>query len=332
MNKIIIACCLAIPLLFACTKEGDNLGVQKKKYTVAKNAFRASEISGKNQHWGEYKLVIHYHNELLDTAKRYNANGKYKGYIQIKLKSKTNYEYTIADRVYKVDSDSIRRLDEKLAAKHGAGNYSLEDSIPLSIQSLCKYQMTLNEEGSMKTQTIIEYQPGSGTGTGPDYDYEYNKYRQSIHSYEYDEDGKVVAQRTFVDIYDPDDEDKYTRSISKNEFVYSANQLKTIIEYKAPGGENFTEANRYEYGYSGNKLASITGKGFSKQISYNGERISNIVSNGSTYAYEFDNNGYVTKIDNGQGNYMNIKYEAGHGNISQFLSILEIMMGSPYIK
>lgn len=332
MNKMIIACCLAIPLLFACTKEGDKLGVQKKTYTVAKNAFRAVEISGKNQHWGEYKLAIQYRNELLDTAKHYNASGHYKGYIRAKINSKTNYEYTVTDFVYKIDTDSIQRLDEKLANKHGAGNYSLEDSIPFSAESLYKNQIILNEEGSVAKQTIVEYVPGSGSGTGTDYDYKYDKYRQFIHVYEYNENGNAVAQRSFTDLFDLNDADKFTRTIAKNEFEYAGNLLRTVIEYAGPGGENFTEANRYHFTYSGNKLTSVTGKEFTKQFSYNGERISTIVCNGTTYTYEFDNNGNVTKIDDGQGNYMNIKYEAGHGNISEFLPVLEILMGSPYIR
>ena len=88
---------------------------------------RVNEITGHNDHWGDYTLKIQYVNDKLENMNRYDKNGYRKGGLSV-TKEQGVITYAVNDYVYNVDADSIARLDLWLKGKYGAGNYSLEDN------------------------------------------------------------------------------------------------------------------------------------------------------------------------------------------------------------
>ena len=52
----------------------------------------------------------------------------------------------------------------------------------------------------------------------------------------------------------------------------------------------------------------------------------------SEVTYTLDANGYVVRMEEENGNYMDVKYEAGHGNFSDFIPLAVKLQGEPYIK
>lgn len=333
MRNILFIAGFMITALLSCTKEAKYEVAEDPEFTPVKNSYRAKTISGKNDHWGEFKFVLTYKNEKLDTAQLFNATGRQTGRINVKLSSSTLQNYYIIDFVPKIDPDSIQRLDKRLSEKYGAGNYVLEDSIPLSSETYFLGQLQQDKYTRESKLIRTYYGPVDNPGTGEEYIYKYRKIQQITGKYEYDETNNLIAERVFQDVYDADNENKYKRQITKYEYYYNDRQLTSIIYYDAAGGENFTESDRYNFSYNGNKVTAIQGQHLTKQFSYTGEYISKVSCSGrNDYTYEYDSNGNVTSISYGNGNYMKIEYEKGNGNISQFLSIFDRMMGDPHIR
>ncbi|MEI3420438.1 MAG: hypothetical protein V8R91_04865 [Butyricimonas faecihominis] len=49
--------------------------------------------------------------------------------------------------------------------------------------------------------------------------------------------------------------------------------------------------------------------------------------------YVLNSDGYVTRIDEGDGNYMEVEYELGHGDLSTLVSNMSVkLQGEPFIK
>ena len=48
--------------------------------------------------------------------------------------------------------------------------------------------------------------------------------------------------------------------------------------------------------------------------------------------YVLNSDGYVTRIDEGDGNYMEVDYELGHGDLSTLVSNIVKIQGEPFIK
>mgnify|MGYP005868756345 CR=1 FL=1 len=332
MKNILSILCFLIPTFLSCTKEAEYNVPKETGMTPVKNSYRAKTISGKNDHWGEFKLVLNYKNEKMDTAQLFNGKGRQIGEMTVKLNSSTNQTYSLFDFVPKIDPDSIRHLDERLSERYGPGNYVLEDSIPMSTERLFSAQLIQDKYTRETKLTRIYYGPVDDPGSGSKYIYNYRKIQQFIHAYEYDTESNLVVERTFQDIYSAEDENTYEREIRKYEYLYNVKQLTTIICYEAEAGENFNETERYRLVYNDTKLSSVQGQYLTKQFTYTGNYISLVSGDRLTYTYEHDAHGNVTKISCSDGTYLEVEYEAGHGNISQFLPFFERLMGNPYIK
>ena len=48
--------------------------------------------------------------------------------------------------------------------------------------------------------------------------------------------------------------------------------------------------------------------------------------------YVLNSDGYVPRIDQGVGNYMEVEYELGHGDLSTLVSNIVKIQGEPFIK
>lgn len=152
----------------ACNDDDDNIEVGVRPI----NPVRVSEITGHNDHWGDYTLKIQYVNDKLENMSRYDKNGRRKGGLSV-TKEQGVITYAVNDYVYNVDADSIARLDLWLKEKYGTGNYSLEDSIPVIARTLYKVDVTLDEESMVTQQVFSYYIPKTDFGLGDDFDNTY---------------------------------------------------------------------------------------------------------------------------------------------------------------
>lgn len=331
MKNILLAFSVLLYLCSSCTKEAEYKVAKKPVYNPVKYGYRACEISGENAHWGKFTLKINYENEVTDSITRIDANNRIKGRMSLSAASKTNRSYKMYDYVYAVDADSIKRLDEKLANKYGAGNYSLEDSIPIAGKSIFESKIIIDDYGKDAQQTLEYYTPFEDPGVGADFNNEYTHDSTIISRLEFDENAKLVAERIFKDVYLDKDGEKVQRTLFKREYVYLKDKLSAIIYSKAESGENFTEIGRDNYVYSDNKLTEINGYSGNKTFAYEGNKII-MTENGAKTEYELNEKGFLIAVKYPNGSYMNIKYEEGNGDFEHLTPMYERHRGLPFIK
>lgn len=329
MKKILyILCCLAG--LSACTKEGDMTVAEEQIHTVKKNLYRANKIEGHHSAWGDFVLYLNYEKEALLSGIRVNSENDTIGNISASY-SDNQCRFSVSDFIPNIDRDSIDRLDQALKEKYGAGNYSLKDSIPSVSRERYVQTVDLYTDGRVKRQAAAYYIPREDVGVGEDFDNSYKLTHKVINTYEYDANSNICINRIFEDVYDQEDiyGEKFDRSLYKTEATYDGGKIVALGWFTAKSGENFTEYNRYQYTYAGERIASIRGEGFSVEYAYNGNKVTVTKEGDSTAYYELDEHGNVIKMDDGKGNVYKIEYEAGHGNFST-LSFLSDQMTNPF--
>jgi len=180
----------------------------------------------------------------------------------------------------------------------------------------------------------VHYTPREDVGTGEDFDNSYLKTYRTINTYEYNENSNICINRIYHDVYDPEDihQETYERTLHKYETLYEGDRITSILYMTAPAGENWIEQDRYSFTYSGNLLQSVKSNGRTLEFTYNGTVPATVTDGETQYTYKFDGNGNVTEINDGQGNFMKITYESGHGNFSVFTPVIDQMLGKPFIK
>ncbi len=328
-NLLLIS--IFIVALAACTKESNFKAPETVTYTPKKNAYRAIEITGTNAHWGDFTLYINYDKESLNSVIRTNSQNDTVG--NISLVHNQGYDFCVLrDYVPSVDRDSIQRLDKQLQEKHGSGNYSLWDSIPKSAETIWDANIYYYTDGRIKKITIKNYLPNEKSEeVGDDFDYKYILKSRSSSTYEYNENSDIIIDRIVYDEFNPKDQDIFERSLYKTEALYDKNKVASFLWFKAEGGDNFTEYNRYNYTYSGNQITAIEGENFSRQFTYNGNQVT-MITNGRQTTYKLDEHGNVIEISDDQGNIFKIKYEKGNGNMNIFTLWTDQMINPFFIK
>ena len=113
-------------------------------------------------------MKLAYENNKISTVERFDKNGRQKGELVI-TKEQGVMTYSLDDYVYKIDADAIADLDQELTLKYGAGNYSLEDSIPLVAKTIYEVALTLDEESMVTRQKISYFTPKKDFGVGEDF-------------------------------------------------------------------------------------------------------------------------------------------------------------------
>lgn len=315
----------------ACNDDDDNnvkVGVRPV------NPVRVSEITGHNDHWGDYTLKIQYTNDKVAGMSRYDKDGYRKGGLSV-TKEQGVTTYAVNDYVYNVDVDSIARLDTWLKGKYGVGNYSLEDSIPTIARTLYKVDVTLDEESTVTQQVFSYYIPKTEFGTGDDFDNTYTLDYKETFIYEYGEGISIVNSRSFHDTYAPDDAKNYvTRALYKYEYEYDGNRIVTNRIYRVNNHseESWDLIDERAYAYSGNGLMSVKGDGYSLERIYSDARAFSLNLNGAATSYTLNEYGFLIKSDNGKGEVMNVTYEPGNGNFYHLYRLDREQEGFPVIK
>lgn len=323
MKNNIIILFIAVLSVFACNKDDETSGKENNK----KNEMRAKTITGHNEQWGDFKLEMYYSKNKLDSAFRYDDKGRFLGSLSIEKKDGV-YTYNIRDFIHNIDADSIKRLDLALTEKHGAGTYLLEDSIPRIFR--IRYSVSLIND----IQTLNYYSPREDVGTGADFNNTYIHTKQEKIIYEYDNSGKILNSRAFVDIFDPINTTLYDRKIYKSEYIYNKNNVikNNIYTMDSEVESSWRLIRELEYSNGENGVTAIQGANHDMELSYNGKNVSSITLNGITTKYEFNDKGYVTRINYANGDFMNIEYEDGRGDFFIFTQLDTQAKGFPIIK
>lgn len=330
--KHIILFVVMLSLFAACTKEGEYSTPEEIIYNIQKNTHRAVKISGTNVHWGEFVLNLGYDLEQLDNGFCMNIQGDTIGDISV-YREGTYLSYSIRDYVPVIDKDSINCLDAILKEKYGTGNYNLWDSLPKDREILLRATINLYDDGRIQKQVVETYSPTEkNDAVGEEFDYKYALVSTLTSIYEYNIDGTIRFERRIQDLHDLTDAALYNRSVYKIETLYDVGKISNLIWFVAPGGENFTETNRYNYSYNGDQLSEITGENFTRAFAYSGNQVTITTTDTPTMTCEVDNNGNVVKMDDGQGNVYTIEYEVGNGNFSLFVPLSERMLNPFFIK
>ena len=93
MKKNIIITVLSFIVLASCTKDAEMNMAQEKTFVPEKNMYRATQIEGKNPHWGDYTLKMEYKNEKLESCVRLDNEGDTVGRIRISRISDIKYSF-----------------------------------------------------------------------------------------------------------------------------------------------------------------------------------------------------------------------------------------------
>lgn len=333
MKKIILTIIAIILIMVSCTKEAEMNIYKEPSFPPEANKFRAIKIEGHNAHWGDYTWLLTYENNRLKTAVRMDAEGDTIGAIQITRSSDVNYRFQVNDWVPSVDANSIKRLDNKLEALYGKGNYSLKDSIPRASATWYEVTVELLNDGRLSKQTRTYYRPRYDNGLGDDFEYSYWKIQSVIENYEYDEKGRLIASREFMDTYDTIQTEVPTRTLHKKEFTYQGNVVSNILFYDAPAGSGFQETDNWKLSWNGKELHSITAtSGKNRIYTWENGKLSTITESEKSSRYEWNANGYLSNENNPDGSWATVTYEEGNGNLSWFIPTLERITDIPFIK
>lgn len=325
----IILVLFIIATVVSCEKEDD---IKVDKWN---SAMRAVKIEGCNEIWGDFVFKFYYGNKTgkIDSAFRYDNSGRKRGSISF-TNEKGVSAYNINDYIDAIDPDSIIRLDNILKGKWGEGNYSLIDSIPKVSRALMVVKTTLFN-GVIETQEFSYYKPREDVGTGKNFNNNYILTKKEKNIYEYDDSGNILNCRSFVDIYtDPKKPTIYTREIFKSEYIFDKNIILDNVIYTSDIGNeyNWKQINSKKYTYGGEYITSIVGHSYDLSATYSGEKLTAITENGVTTKYSMNDNGFVTRIEKGANDFMNIVYESGHGELMILSKLDQEQRGFPIIK
>ena len=222
-----------------------------------------------------------------------------------------------------------------MTLKYGAGNYSLEDSIPLVAKTIYEVALTLDEESMVTRQKISYFTPKKDFGVGEDFNNDFPLERVETYIYEYDEKGNVLNVRLFVDKYKPENAKDYvSRELYKYEYEYHGGKIVTnrIYTVNDQSEESWVLMEDRNYTYSGNNLVSVKGDGYSLDRNYSDARTLSLNLNGEITSYVLNEYNFLIKSDNGKGEVMNVTYEPGNGNFYHLYRLDREQEGFPVIK
>lgn len=324
MKKLLIFILLGF-IIASCNNDDDDIAMGNS----GKNGFRVKEIKGSNAHWGNYTMTVSYKNEDMEYI--WVCNGQdtiaHLSKEERPVGNGNAYAstiYRIYDYVANISEDSIRKLEDKYGVEVA------KDSIPVVSRELFSAQVAY-ENGRLWQQTLlfnIQY-PDMSDGA------QYLKKDRYKYIYEYSANGAVSICRMFIDTFDTSDPDLNAdvqeRAIRKLVFVYAGGRIAGMEEYRAEdeyGSEaSYVKVTDWNFTYAGDRLTAAN------DITYqwSGNTVS-VTRVGEVVRYTLNNDGYLTRIDYANGDYVEVTYEAGNGNFGIFSPLLEQNFGIPYVR
>ena len=326
-TRYLVRMLIGIAITCACQDNDDSGSIDLRP----EHKMRVKEIVGYNSHWKDYTLKISYANDKIIDIERFNLNGRKVGGLEIR-REQESVSYMLQDYIPAIDADSIYRLDAHLQKLYGKGNYSLEDSIPLT-STVLMMLTTESSDGIITAQQFTYYQPKTDFGQGADFSTSYDAKNRESYIYEYGNDNSIIICRNLSDVFSEGNEDIYERESYKIEYAFNGQQVQNRIlsvagiDYE----DNWNVLQELSYAYSAGRLIEIAGNNYSLQCVYNNEKLTSITENGETTLYTMNEQGYCTRIEYASGDYMDIKYENGSGDFNIFTRLDRPQQGYPII-
>ena len=311
-------------VLFACSDSDDDVDVK----VTPKNKFRVKEITGKNSHWGEYVMNMVYYYETLDSVVvRDKENNKLA--VMTSYDVDNGLKYSLEDYIPNIDADSIQKLYDKYGA-------DAKDSIPLIGRELFALTNEYKHE-ELVAQTFVYNKAREDVGSGKDFNNKYLKNKRVRYIYEYDERGDLVICRVLEDAYKKEikDNEKFDRLVYKAVMEFSGSTVTSVALYQSAevygSGEDYKLNDTYTFSYSGGLLTQVSGERLNLEYQYSGGQVTAIRYTDGERTYEYNSDGFLKRVDFGNGEYMEIKYEAGHGDFHLFTPLIENSFNLPSI-
>lgn len=311
-------------VLFACSDSDDDVDVK----VTPKNKFRVKEITGKNSHWGEYVMNMVYYYETLDSVVvRDKENNKLA--VMTSYDVDNGLKYSLEDYIPNIDADSIQKLYDKYGA-------DAKDSIPLIGRELFALTNEYKHE-ELVAQTFVYNKARDDVGSGKDFNNKYLKNKRVRYIYEYDERGDLVICRVLEDAYKKEikDNEKFDRLVYKAVMEFSGSTVTSVALYQSDevygSGEDYKLNDTYTFSYSGGLLTQVSGERLNLEYQYSGGQVTAIRYTDGERTYEYNSDGFLKRVDFGNGEYMEIKYEAGHGDFHLFTPLIENSFNLPSI-
>ena len=311
-------------VLFACSDSDDDVDVK----VTPKNKFRVKEITGKNSHWGEYVMNMVYYYETLDSVVvRDKENNKLA--VMTSYDVDNGLKYSLEDYIPNIDADSIQKLYDKYGA-------DAKDSIPLIGRELFALTNEYKHE-ELVAQTFVYNKAREDVGSGKDFNNKYLKNKRVRYIYEYDERGDLVICRVLEDAYKKEikDNEKFDRLVYKAVMEFSGSTVTSVALYQSDevygSGEDYKLNDTYTFSYSGGLLTQVSGERLNLEYQYSGGQVTAIRYTDGERTYEYNRDGFLKRVDFGNGEYMEIKYEAGHGDFHLFTPLIENSFNLPSI-
>jgi lipoprotein len=311
-------------MLFACSDSDDDVDVK----VTPKNKFRVKEITGKNSHWGEYVMNMVYYYETLDSVVvRDKENNKLA--VMTSYDVDNGLKYSLEDYIPNIDADSIQKLYDKYGA-------DAKDSIPLIGRELFALTNEYKHE-ELVAQTFVYNKAREDVGSGKDFNNKYLKNKRVRYIYEYDERGDLVICRVLEDAYKKEikDNEKFDRLVYKAVMEFSGSTVTSVALYQSDevygSGEDYKLNDTYTFSYSGGLLTKVSGERLNLEYQYSGGQVIAILYTDGERTYEYNSDGFLKRVDFGNGEYMEIKYEAGHGDFHLFTPLIENSFNLPSI-
>ena len=323
MKKWIIYLLLGAGLL-ACNDSDDDVDIK----VTSKNKFRVKEIIGKNSHWGEYVMDMVYYNETFDSAVVHDKENN-------KLAVMTSYDvdnglkYSLEDYIPNIDADSIQKLYDKYGA-------DAKDSIPLIGRELFTLTNEYKHE-ELVAQTFVYNKARENVGGGKDFNNKYLKDRRVRYIYEYGERDDLIICRVLEDTYKKEikDNENFDRLVYKAVLDFDGNRITSVNLYQSDevygSGEDYKLNDTYTFSYSDGLLVKVFGERLNVEYQYFGDKIIVIRYVDGEKNYEYNSDGFLKRVDFGNGEYMEIKYEAGHGDFHLFTPLIKKCFNLPSI-
>ena len=302
--------------LFACSDSDDDVDVK----VTPKNKFRVKEITGKNSHWGEYVMNMVYYYETLDSVVvRDKENNKLA--VMTSYDVDNGLKYSLEDYIPNIDADSIQKLYDKYGA-------DAKDSIPLIGRELFALTNEYKHE-ELVAQTFVYNKAREDVGSGKDFNNKYLKNKRVRYIYEYDERGDLVICRVLEDAYKKEikDNENFDRLVYNTVMEFSGSMVTSVALYQSDevygSGEDYKLNDTYTFSYSGGLLTKVSGERLNLEYQYSGGQVTAIRYTNGERTYEYNSDGFLKRVDFGNGEYMEIKYEAGHGDFHLFTPLIE---------
>ena len=303
---------LVLAFIWACGDKDDHDIVKN-----GENTMRVKKVSGHNETYGDFQFECAYSKDSrLDSAGIYNPAREKIGDIQT-LYSGNTITFYVSKRVQGVDDETAAEMNP--------------DSIP--VISVYLYNAFSKQESEQSETRVYSYYGPEEHAPGTRYKVKYEVKNKVNCLLEYNKQGRVVIWRSPGN-FDFDDDRMF-----KGEMSYEGERLTGITNY-LHGNEGWQKIEPNIYHWQGDLLIKISGDvrgdNFETEFTYAGrypEKITFRQNGGKrTVACQFNSEGYVTRIDEGNGNYMNIEYEAGNGNFSLLTPFLQQLTGMPFIQ